>query len=256
MVNLELGAIQRNVNPEMGWLPRKDIRKGKFQVDWKPRPNSKTIRQWFVRTNLDYITNMAGELETRNQDLTLESLFHSGDRLLFRYTHLSIASESPSTSRGRCRCFRELTWDSAQFRFSPSPNRKISGDLNFQQQWGFYGGSNTEVTWSPLWKASPNLSISPAYQWSRVSLPQGKFTAHLINSQVNYAFNNRWLTATTVQYNSLARLSAVNFRLNYIYRPGDDFFLIYNESRTLANGSITGPWNRSIIAKVTHSWDF
>jgi hypothetical protein len=87
-------------------------------------------------------------------------------------------------------------------------------------------------------------------------LPQGEFTSHLINSQLNYSFNNRWLTSTTVQYNSLARLSAVNFRLNYIYRPGDDFFLIYNESRTLADGTIAGAWNRSVIAKITHSWDF
>jgi Domain of unknown function (DUF5916)/Carbohydrate family 9 binding domain-like len=257
MVNLELGAIQRNVNPEMGWLPRKDMRKSRLQADWKPRPNSRTVRQWFVRTGVDYITNMAGELETRNQNLTLESLFQSGDRLLFRYTRLFDLIRKPFDIQGRVPVLPgSYNWDAAQFRFTHSPNRRLSGDVNFQRQWGFYGGSNTEVTWRPLWKASQNLSISPAYQWSKVSLPQGKFTAHLINSQVNYAFNNRWLTATTVQYNSLARLSAVNFRLNYIYRPGDDFFLIYNESRTLADGPITGPWNRSIIAKITHSWDF
>ena len=105
-------------------------------------------------------------------------------------------------------------------------------------------------------KASPNLSVGPAYQLSWVSLPQGKFTSHLINSQLNYAFSNRWLTATTLQHNSLARLTSVNFRLNYIYRPGDDVFLIYNEATTLADGSVAGSKNRSVIAKITHSWDF
>lgn len=55
---------------------------------------------------------------------------------------------------------------------------------------------------------------------------------------------------------SRARLRVVNFRLNYIYRPGDDFFLIYNGSSSLADGPIRGPSNRSIVAKLTHSWDF
>jgi len=147
------------------------------------------------------------------------------------------------------------TWDTAQFRFSPSPNRKLSGELSFRQQWGFYGGSNTEISWTPLWKPSPNVSAGLAYQLSLVSLPQGKFTSHLINAQLNYAFSARGLTATTVQYNSLARLTVVNFRLDYIYRPGDDFFLIYNELGTLADPTVTGQRNRSIIAKITHSWD-
>src|SRR4030095_1183008 len=105
--------------------------------------------------------------------------------------------------------------------------------------------------------ATKNLSLAPSYQFNRVELKRSQnFTSHLINSQVNYAFNNRWLTATTLQYSSLARLAVVNFRLNYIYRPNDDFFLIYNESRTQPSGAVPGPWNRSLIAKVTRSWDF
>ena len=58
-----------------------------------------------------------------------------------------------------------------------------------------------------------------------------------------------------MQYHCLARLTVVNFRLDYIYRPGDDFFLIYNELGTLADGTVAGQQNRSIIAKITHSWD-
>jgi hypothetical protein len=257
MANVQLGAIQANVNPEMGWLPRRDIKKSKFQFDWKPRPNSRTIRQWFFRSNLDYIITMAGELETRTQDLILESLFHSGDRFVVRYSHLFDRIRRPFDIQGAATVLPgSYTWDAAQFRFLPSPNRKIAGEVSVRQQWGFYGGANTEIIWSPLWKASPNVSIGPAYQLSRVSLPQAKFTSHLINSQFNVAFSNRWLTATTVQHNSVARLTAVNVRLNYIYRPGDDFFLIYNEARTLADGSVTGTKNRSVLAKITRSWDF
>ena len=200
---------------------------------------------------------MAGELETRTQDLTLESLLHSGDRLVFRYSHLFDRIRRPFDIQGGVSVLPgRYTWDSAQIRFSPSPNRKLSGELSVRQQWGFYGGANTEVTWSPLWKISPNASFGPVYQLNRVSLPEGTFTSHLLNGQLNYAFTNRWLTATTVQHNNLTRFTALNVRLNYIYRPGDDVFLIYNESQGIADGHLAGQRTRSIVAKITHSWDF
>jgi hypothetical protein len=66
-------VIQRDVTPEMGWLPRKDMRKTKVQFDVKPRPRIAAVRQLFLRANVDYITNQAGQLDTRNQDATVES---------------------------------------------------------------------------------------------------------------------------------------------------------------------------------------
>jgi len=249
--------IQRQFNPELGWLPRRDMKKSQFKFDVKPRPGIKGVRQLFFRSSVDYIDNQAGQLETRNQDFTFESLFQSGDRIFARYSHLydriltsfsiqNVVTVPPGS----------YAWDSAQFKFTPSPSRKFSGDISVRRQWGFYGGQSMEVIWNPLWKPSKNLSIAPSYQFSKVSVPLGRFTSHLINSQVNYAFNNRWLTSTTAQYNSLAQLAVVNFRLDYIYRPNDDLFLIYNESRTIAGGSIASQWNRSFIAKLTHSWEF
>ncbi|OFV96769.1 MAG: hypothetical protein A3F68_10945 [Acidobacteria bacterium RIFCSPLOWO2_12_FULL_54_10] len=256
-VNGEHMVLQRNFNPEMGWLPRGDMKKTRAQFDLKPRPNNELIRQFFLRSTLDYITNQAGELETRNQDFSFETAFQSGDRVIARYTHMfdrirrnfSIQNRLPVAPG-------DHTWEFAQFRFIPSSNRILSGEVNIRREWGFYGGQNTEFNWSPLWKPTPRLSINPTYQWNRVKLASGKFTSNLINSQVNYAFSNAWLTGTTLQYNSLAKLVVVNFRLNYIYRPGDDFFLIYNESRNLADSPTGRLVNRSIIAKITHSWDF
>ena len=186
-----------------------------------------------------------------SHSFTVEIALSSATRII------TIAIRRPFDIQGKVSVLPgAYTWDSAQFRFLMSPNRKLSGEVSFRQQPGFYGGSNTEITWSPLWKPTANLSLIPTYQMNWVSLPNGEFTSHLINSQLNYSFNNRWLTATTVRYNSLARLSAVNFRLNYIYRPGDDLFLIYNESRNFTGTSTRGPWSRALIAKVTHSWDF
>ena len=85
-----------------------------------------------------------------------------------------------------------------------------------------------------------------------------------MNFRVNYNFNNQWLTTTTLQYNNVDSFAGINFRLNYIFRPGDDIFLVYNEgfravfddnNRRVA-GLFDGQRDRSLQLKLTYSFDY
>ena len=78
---------------------------------------------------------------------------------------------------------------------------------------------------------------------------------HTVNGRVNYNFNNQWLASTIVQYNNTDSFWGVNFRLNYIFRPGDDFFLIYTEGRRVG-GDLEGEKDRILQTKLTYSFDF
>jgi len=77
----------------------------------------------------------------------------------------------------------------------------------------------------------------------------------VINTRANYSFSTKWLTSYTVQYSSLDDFLSFRFRLNYIYRPGDDIFFIYNEGRNVdeLNSGLVG---RSFMLKWTRSFDF
>jgi hypothetical protein len=83
----------------------------------------------------------------------------------------------------------------------------------------------------------------------------GRFTDHVINSRINYNFNNRWPTSTAIQYNNTDSFIGFNFRLNYIYRPGDDFFFINNKGRRVG-GALDGQQDRTVQAKLTYSFDY
>ncbi len=61
-------------------------------------------------------------------------------------------------------------------------------------------------------------------------LREGNFTTSLFAGRVNYNFSRKLLTSALLQLNSAARLSLINVRLRYIYRPNSDFFIIYNQS--------------------------
>ena len=58
-----------------------------------------------------------------------------------------------------------------------------------------------------------------------------------------------------MQYENIANFFGIHFRLDYIFRPGDDFFLIYNEVRQVG-GPDEGKKDRTLKAKLTYSFDF
>ena len=101
------------------------------------------------------------------------------------------------------------------------------------------------------------IKLSQRNRPSEGNFPNSKasFTDHVINSRVNYNFNNQWLTSTSIQYNNTDSFVGFNFRLNYIYRPGDDFFFIYNEGRRV-DGPFDGQLDRTMQAKLTYSFDY
>ncbi len=53
-----------------------------------------------------------------------------------------------------------------------------------------------------------------------------------------------------MQYNSSVDLLTLNSRLNWIYRPGADLFLVYNQD--WGTGTPSRPKNRAIILKFTY----
>ncbi len=61
-------------------------------------------------------------------------------------------------------------------------------------------------------------------------LPEGNFTTSLFAGRLNYNLSRKLLTSALIQLNSAARLSVINVRLRYIYRPNSDFFIIYNQT--------------------------
>ena len=88
-----------------------------------------------------------------------------------------------------------------------------------------------------------------------MDLPQGAFTTRVVNARMNVNLSNRWLTTTVAQYDSASKRDVLFVRLNYIFRPGDDVFVVYNQSHQRGSGPRNQP-DRSLMVKMTYSIDF
>jgi hypothetical protein len=243
--------IGSNFNAEMGFVPRTDVNKSVLDFEISPRPASEWIRQFDFEGNIDYITNREDILETREQGLGFGVEFESGDLVRFGYTRIFEFLEEGFRLRGRIPVPPGAYHsDAYQVFFRTYRGRRISGFFQFQRENDFWSGSRTTLNLNPSIKWSRNLSFDLSFRLDDVDLPFGKFSSKVSNVEINYNLTNRWLTKTTLQYDSLQSEFGINFRLNWIYRPGDDLFLVYNQE-----GS-SGQTDRAVILKVTHTFDF
>jgi hypothetical protein len=257
-------SIEQSFLPEMGFVARAEddwlgVKRSLVQSAYRPRPPIEWVRQMEFSSAFEYITNQHGFLDTREAELGWSMDLQSGDDVEFEYGRSFERLVSPLRLRSGGSVAVIVPpgdYRSNEYRlmYRAFGGRAISGSVSLETG-GFYNGTETSFEFSPEFKPTANLSIEPEYEWTRISLPGSPLlTIQELNTNINYAFNQKWLTRTTVQLNSQDKEYAFNFRLNYIFQPGDDLFVIYNESRSY--GSAAQLQNRALIVKTTFSLDY
>ncbi|MBI3934400.1 MAG: hypothetical protein HY316_06880, partial [Acidobacteria bacterium] len=149
----------------------------------------------------------------------------------------------------------DYNWWYGRLRYTANPARRLSGSFEVSPTPGYYGGTLMEYTINPRLQLTDKAAVQVGYRINDGRVQETDFTDHVVNFQVYYNFSNRWLTTTTFQYNNTDAFAGLKFRLNYIFRTGDDFFLVYNEGRRLGD-VFDDRKDRSLQAKLTYSFDF
>src|SRR2546426_10095724 len=89
-----------------------------------------------------------------------------------------------------------------------------------REKWGdFYSGKRYETSGGVTWRPNSHLLVDLSESYNRVRLREGNFSTSLFSGRLNCNFSRKLLTSALIQVNSAARLSVINVRLRYIYRP-------------------------------------
>jgi hypothetical protein len=252
----EYYSIDPNFRDDMGFVLRKDVRRTTPTLGVRPRPGVWGIRQLDISGRFDYYSNQAGHVVERVNHYTLAVTMESGDTLRFAgHQYLDRPRSSFEIKPGVVIPAGDYTWDTMSVTYRASSSRRLSGLVQFVVLSDYYDGKALDLKLNPTWKLSTRVSLTADYRIVDASLPYGDFTDHTLNARANYSFNNQWLTSTILQYDHTTSFFGFNFRLNYIYRPGSDLFLIYNETRQVG-GARDGEKDRSLQSKLTYSFDF
>jgi hypothetical protein len=116
------------------------------------------------------------------------------------------------------------------FSLYTSQNRPLTAFASGSLQ-HLWDGDVSAVTGGLGLRGGAHLSLSATYTRSEAALPAGGFVAHVSGLRVGWAFSTRLATHVYAQYNSLDRRLVANLRLRFIYRPGSDLYVVFNEER-------------------------
>ena len=138
--------------------------------------------------------------------------------------------------------------------YEGSGKRTLAGRIRYGGG-AFYGGTRKYVQIAPAFRPMPLISVETSYEYNGVTLPQGAFTTHVVNARMSFNVSNKWLTTTLAQYDSASSQRVLFFRLNYIFRPGDNLFFVFNQS-TQASTLAPEQRDRAVMLKWTYAFDF
>jgi hypothetical protein len=241
---------------DVGFVRRGAIQRTDSAFIWEPRPKrSQVIRNFVFRGEVIYTTDIHRSLLSREQIFQTTTRFQNDDAVRFNVTDMFDRLDRPfPVADGVVLPAGDYNFRDMFGEAESSGKRAFVGRLRVGGG-EFYSGTRRYVRFAPAWRPSSLLSFESAYEFNDVELREGAFTTHVLNARMYVNLSNRWLTTTLAQYDSASHRSVVYFRLNYIFRPGDDVFVVYTQSRQTGRG-LTDPPDRALMVKLTYSLDF
>lgn len=256
--------IDEDFNPAVGYVRRSGIRHLRGETRWVPMPQKFGIRQIWTGPEVDYILNHNNELEEWDISYTNWFELSSGDSIFFnvgrsfeRLTEIFEFRDGIEIPIGN---YQSNTFG---FRLSSSDSRAISTTAGGGIE-DFYNGTVRRAYLQTTLKPNGHLSLSAEYQFNQiVNLPTAYFTdaeprnvyVNLFRGRLDYSFTTGLFAKLFAQWNADANVVSTNFLINYIYRPGSDFYFVFNQTYDTNGTTKSRLLDSTVVAKMTYWWN-
>ncbi|HUF74793.1 MAG TPA: DUF5916 domain-containing protein [Longimicrobiales bacterium] len=255
----EYENFSNGFNPEVGFVPRVGMRRYKSHFEFNPRPGRWGIRMMEPMTNFTYVTDQSGRRESWQWHLMLGTRLENGAYLNF--WHNQYAERIDQTFR-----VGGVPIDPGDYRFhdwavmfNSDPSRRLFYRFSWQPQ-TFYGGDRTDYSATLGLRVTSQLATQASFSRNDVEIPNGEFTADVGSLQIDYAFSPTISLRSLTQYNSISDQFSTSARLRWIFRPGSDIYVVYDEVRRdtelLVDPFVDEFRDRQLIVKMTYLFSF
>ncbi|MFO7888735.1 MAG: DUF5916 domain-containing protein [bacterium] len=246
--------------PEMGYIRRTDFRKTDVSLSYSPRPEkSSHIRQYSFSLNGDYRTDHDDRLLDSEAGGSFSIHFQNSARASIGIDHIQEYIPYDWEVREGY-LIPEDTYQgyAASVSFQTDRGKDISGQIGLQYG-TYYTGENSGFSIQANITRIPRLRMELDYRYNFVDLPDGRFHTNTYGIRTFYYFNTELYFKAYLQLNDDKLMYAgqekvvSNLMLRWIYSPGSNIYLVYNDGRMLGPAS-TEIINRTLLLKVTFFW--
>jgi hypothetical protein len=242
-------------NPGLGFVRRSGIRHGYATFGAHPRPRIPLVQEINPYGEINYITDLDSELQTREATLGLGVQFLAGSSINLRYNNLFERLDSRFiVDRDSSVVFPagNYSFQEASLSFSSSAAKPFNFSADVTGG-GFYSGSRISLGTAAQWRPSYRLAFNVSASHDDVSGEGGSFTAYVLRSRIQFAASTTLFGSANVQYNNQTDELVTNLRVNLIYAPLSDVFLVFTERRNLDLDAVI---ERQVTIKITKMFAF
>lgn len=250
-------VVEKNFNPEVGFLRRENFRRNLVQARISSRTtNNPLIRRLNYQASLEYTTDNDNRLESRELQGLLGIEFHNADR--FSVQHSRLHEFVPALfliSTGVRLPIGGYTFENTIVSYTAGQQHRISGASLFEIG-GFYNGEKKTATFRGRAEVTSQFSVEPNISLNWIDLPQARFTNTVVGGRGTYSFTPRSFVAGLVQYSSSTASFSTNLRLRWEYKPGSEMFIVYTDERATVPSHWLPLRNRGFVVKVNRLFRF
>ena len=243
--------VGKNYDPQIGFVRRRDVDRWFARTQFSPRPKHGVVRKLFGGGSLDYVRDGTGRLETRELEGLVKVEFHTADVLELTATRThDVPPASFGVGGGLVVPAGSYDFTSYAATWTSSSSRRAIGTLTYRDG-GYYDGTRREfVASSVIVKADRHVYADLNYQITDVSIGARSAVAQLFGVRLNYSATTRLFNSALLQWNNSTRELNANVRVNWIYRPGSNLYVVYSRANGILGAPI-GLLNQSFVIKLT-----
>jgi len=246
--------VQDNFNAEVGFVQRRGVRTTKAYFSPTPRPGKAGIRMLEPMVVITYITDQQNRMVGRTEHFMNGFYMQDGSFINVIYQRDLDVVDRPFA-------FPQTTvvvpvgtykFNEATFTYNTNPAKRFYERFTWNPM-QFYDGTKQAISAAVGVRGGSHLSGEFSFSRNDVDLPFGAFVSNLSILRVDYAFSPRATIRSLTQYNSLTHEVTANIRFNFIYRPGSDLYVVYNDlQQTGLPQELFRPSDRQIVVKLTY----
>jgi hypothetical protein len=228
---LSAKEFQRNYNPALGFLSRRDVRSYAGHVGYTHRPQGAYWQETYVGVEGERIERINGGLQSQSIGITpIEMTSNTGDVLFVRVNvDREVLDEDFEISRGIFIPPGSYSFSDAGIEWRFAPYRRFSGRMAYTTG-GFYTGTRDRLFGNATWQPSPKFRANVGYNFNEIYLPEGDFRTRLITTGIDFVFSSKLSWVNLIQYDNVSETMGVNMRLQWIPEAGKEMFFVINHT--------------------------
>ena len=239
IVNWKLGyqEVQRNFNPGLGFVNRRNNRRYEGTYRYRIRPEDsfwRTIDTQFEGSIITKATSrkvQSGRIAVTPLKLTHGTDFGDDDVIELQYHHhfehlfddFDISEEKGITLAKNER----YHWDEGILRLAASPKRVYSGVLQISGG-GFFSGERLSSLAEFGWRPNKHWFMKIGYNHNEIWLPEGNFRVQLVRGEFIFQFTPDISWNTIAQWDNETDELGFNSIFRWIIQDGREFFIVFN----------------------------